>query len=185
LNRKIVLLIALIAAPAFAERVELEMDPSATKVGFTLGDVLHTVHGTFRLKNGNLWFDPATGQAGGLLTVDATSGDSGSPVRDGRMQKNVLESARYPDITFAPDHVEGTVARTGDSEVLLHGMFNIHGAAHELTVKVKNHMDQQHLTADISFTVPYVKWGMKDPGNFLLKVKDFVDIDIQAAAHVK
>ena len=180
-----VLVLALLAGPALAERIDLEMDPAATKVGFTLGDVLHTVHGTFRLKNGNLWFDPATGQAGGLLTVDATSGDSGSGARDGRMHKNVLESARFPDITFAPDHVDGAVARTGDSVVQLHGMFTIHGGTHELTVKVKNHMEQQKLSADISFTVPYVKWGMNDPSNFLLKVKDSVDIDIQATARVK
>jgi len=26
---------------------------------------------------------------------------------------------------------------------------------------------------------------MKDPGNFLLKVKDFVDIDIQTTARIK
>jgi len=182
---KALLLLALIAASAFAERIELETDPAATKVNFTLSDVLHTVHGTFRLKNGSLWFDPATGQAGGLLTVDATSGDSGSGARDSRMHRNVLESARYPEIAFAPDRVEGAVARTGDSEVRLHGMFTIHGAAHELTIKVKSHMEQTKLTADISFSVPYVKWGMKDPSNILLKVKDSVDIDIQAAARVK
>jgi polyisoprenoid-binding protein YceI len=182
---KFLLALALVASPAFAQRIELEMDPAATKVNFTLGDVLHTVHGTFRLRKGDLWFDASSGQAGGQLVVDAASGDSGSGARDSRMHRNILESARYPDITFAPDRVDGAVARAGDSEVQIHGMFTIHGAPHELAMKVKNHMEQQKLTAVISFTVPYVKWGMKDPSTFILKVKDFVDIDIQAVAHVK
>ena len=182
---KLFLAFALLAAPAFAERIDVDLDPAATRVRWTLGDVLHTVHGTFRVKKGDLWFDTATGQAGGLLVVDAASGDSGSSARDGRMNKNVLESARFPEITFAPDRVEGAVARTGDSEVQLHGTFTIHGAPHEMAMKVKSHLEPQKLTAAISFNVPYVKWGMKDPSNILLKVKDFVEIDIEASARIK
>jgi hypothetical protein len=52
-------------------------------------------------------------------------------------------------------------------------------------MKVKSHIKPQKLTADISFTVPYVNWGMKDPSNFLLKVQDFVEIEIEAAARIK
>lgn len=182
---KLFSILALIAIPALAQRIDLEISPAATTVNWTLGDVLHTVHGTFKLKNGNLWFDPGSGQAGGLLVVDATSGESGSNARDGRMHKNVLESARYPEITFVPDRVVGKVTPTGDSEVQLHGMFTIHGGTHEVLMKVKNHIEQQKVTATISFTVPYVKWGMKDPSNFLLKVKDVVEIGIEAAARIK
>jgi hypothetical protein len=64
-------------------------------------------------------------------------------------------------------------------------MFTIHGSTHELLMKVKSHIEQQKVTASISFSVPYVKWGMKDPSNLLLKVKDFVEIDIEAAARIK
>jgi hypothetical protein len=52
-------------------------------------------------------------------------------------------------------------------------------------MKVKSHIEQQKLTATISFTIPYVKWGMKDPSNLVLKVKNFVEIDIQAVARIK
>jgi polyisoprenoid-binding protein YceI len=182
---KFFFMLALVTIPVFAQRIDLEMDPAATKVNWTLGDVLHTVHGTFNLKKGDLWFDPGSGEAGGLLVVDATSGESGSNARDGRMHKNILESARYPEITFVPDRVEDKVAPTGDSGVQLHGMFTIHGGTHEVLMKVKSHIEPQKLTADISFTVPYVKWGMKDPSNFLLKVQDFVEIEIEAAARIK
>ena len=182
---KLLAILALIAIPASAERIDLEMNAAGAKVNWTLGDMLHTVHGTFKLKKSELWFDPANGQAGGLLVVDATSGESGSNARDSRMHKNVLESARYPEITFVPDRVDGNVARSGDSEVRLHGMFTIHGGMHEVTMRVKSRIEEQKLTAAISFTVPYVKWGMKDPSNFLLKVQDAVEIDIQAAAQIK
>jgi hypothetical protein len=35
-----------------------------------------------------------------------------------------------------------------------------------------------------AFSVPFVKWGMKDPSNFLLHVKDTVDIDIHTAGEI-
>ena len=68
------------------------------------------------------------------------------------------------------------------SDVQLHGAFTIHGAAHEIAIPAKTHIEQQKLTARITFPVPYVKWGMKDPSNFLLKVKDTVQIDITLVA---
>jgi polyisoprenoid-binding protein YceI len=182
---KLLCILALIAIPVLAERINVEIDPGSTRIYWSLGATVHTVHGTFKLKRGELWFDPDNRQAGGLLVVDATSGESGSDSRDGRMHKNVIESARHPEITFVPDHLDGKFTRTGDSDVQLHGMFTIHGGTHEEVMKVKSHAEGQKLTANISFTIPYVNWGMKDPSNFLLKVKDFVEIDIQAAAQIK
>ena len=71
----------------------LQLDPATTQVNFTLGDVLHTVHGTFKLKRGTVKFDPASGHASGLVVVDSTSGDSGSRARDHKMHTEILESA--------------------------------------------------------------------------------------------
>lgn len=169
---------------AYAEDVQLHFDPAATKVEWTLGDVLHTVHGTFKLKRGDLRFDPANGKASGELVVDATSGESGSGARDGRMHKNVLESMKFPEIAFVPDRILGTVNLQGDSDVQVHGSFTIHGMSHELTLPAKTHIDQQKLIATIGFQVPYVKWGMKDPSNFLLHVNNFVQIDIHATGQL-
>ena len=37
-------------------------------------------------------------------------------------------------------------------------------------------------TASTHFVIPYVKWGMKNPSNFLLKVDDKVEVDVRAVA---
>jgi polyisoprenoid-binding protein YceI len=166
-----------------AQDTRLQIDPAQTKVEFTLGDVLHTVHGTFRLKRGDLRFDTGSGRAAGELVVDATSGDTGSTARDRRMHRNVLESDRFPEIVFRPDRVEGRVALEGASEVQLHGIFAIHGAEHEITMPVQVEAQNGEFTAAAQFQVPYVKWGMKNPSTLILRVNDKVEISIHTVAH--
>ena len=165
-----------------AQPVELQMDAAQTKVEFTLGDVLHTVHGAFALKRGDLRFDPATGKAEGELVVDAASGNSGSNARDSRMKNNILETDRFPEIVFRPDRVEGKVAPQGASQVQLHGIFSIHGQDHEIAfpAAVEGSGGQYQVTAH--FEVPYVKWGMKNPSTLFLRVNDKVEITIHTVA---
>ncbi|MGA2266849.1 MAG: YceI family protein [Bryobacteraceae bacterium] len=167
-----------------AQETVLQIDPTQTKVEFTLADVLHSVHGSFLLKRGDIRFDAATGKASGELVVDAASGDSGSGARDRRMHSNVLESGRYPEIVFRPDRVDGKVAPQGASQVALHGMFSIHGAEHELTMPVAVEAADGQYTAVLTFTVPYVKWGMKNPSTLFLRVSDKVEISIHTVARV-
>jgi polyisoprenoid-binding protein YceI len=176
-----VLWLAGAAARAQPHEVDLNFVPAKTTVNFTLGDVLHTVHGSFDVKHGAVHFDPATNNVSGEILVDATSGHSGSYGRDKKMNKEVLESGRYPDIVFLPDRVEGQVTARGATTIQVHGRFTIHGAEHEFTMPVRVEMAPSHWTATSHFTVPYVKWGMKNPSTFVLRVDQSVDIDIQAS----
>jgi polyisoprenoid-binding protein YceI len=176
---------SLCAAPIQAEHIGVAVDPASAKIEWKLTGNVHDVHGTFKLKKGELWFDPESKQAGGLLVVDATSGESGSGARDGRMHKNVLESVKFPEITFAPDRLQGAVSLSGPSESQLHGQFTIHGATHEVLMKVASKIDGDNLNATLTFSVPYVKWGMKNPSNFLLRVNDTVDLTIHVDAHLR
>lgn len=176
-----VLLLAGAAVLGAAEDTAFQLDPGQTSVNFTLADVLHTVRGSFKLKRGNLQFDPASGKITGEIVVDATSGDSGNGMRDRKMNKEVLESARYPEIAFRPDRLEGAVASQGKSSVLVHGIFSIHGTDREISIPAQVETSADHWTAIVHFTVPYEKWGMKNPSTLFLKVSDSVQIDLTAA----
>src|SRR5271169_40565 len=177
-------LLAAFAISALAQDTAFQLDPSQTTVKFTLGDVLHTVHGTFHLKQGALQFEPVSGKISGEILVDAKSGESGSGARDRKMHKEILESERYPEIAFRPDKIEGAVASQGRSSVKVHGMFSIHGVDHEITVPAEVEMSADHWTATVHFTVPYTKWGMKNPSTLFLRVNDSVEIDLMAAGSV-
>jgi polyisoprenoid-binding protein YceI len=167
-----------------SQTVALRIDPAQTQVEFTLGAVLHTVHGTFRLQRGEIRFDPATGSASGELVVDATSAQSGNDARDKDMHTKVLESGRYPEIVFRPDRVVGKVAAQGPSQVRLHGIFSIHGAEHEIEIPAEVEAAGGQYRATVKFSVPFVEWGMKDPSTLFLRVDKRVDITIHTIAHV-
>jgi polyisoprenoid-binding protein YceI len=177
-------LLALVAVSAAAQDAAFQMDPAQTTVKFTLADVLHTVRGTFHLKSGSLKLDSASGKISGDIVVDAKSGESGSGMRDRKMHKEILESERYPEISFRPDKIEGAVASQGKSSVKVHGMFNIHGVDREITVPAEVEMSAGHWTATVHFTVPYAKWGMKNPSTLFLRVNDSVEIDLMAAGTI-
>jgi polyisoprenoid-binding protein YceI len=164
--------------PAAAQNRVFTADAGHSRVEFTLGDVLHTVHGTFRLKSGDMHFNVSTGVAEGQLVVDAGSGDSGSRARDNKMKKDILETQKYPEIVFTPQQVKGTIAAQGTSEVELDGIMSLHGQPHAMAIAVPLTMNGNSASADISFDVPYVKWGLKNPSTLFLRVNDKVQIKI-------
>jgi polyisoprenoid-binding protein YceI len=159
-------------------QVSLELDPAQSKINWTLSATFHTVHGTFALTKGNLQFDPGTGKVDGEITADARSGQSGDSGRDKNMHEKVIESGKYPTVTFSLDRVEGKIALQGDSKVQIHGIFEIHGAKHELTVPADVSFSGDRWAAKSEFEIPYVQWGMKNPSNFFLHVGDTVKIEL-------
>jgi polyisoprenoid-binding protein YceI len=102
-------------------------------------------------------------------------------MRDRKMHREVLESDRYPEISFRPDRIDGAVSSSGKSSVRVHGIFNIHGADHELSVPADVEMASDHWKATLHFAVPYANWGMKNPSTLFLRVSESVDIDVSAA----
>jgi polyisoprenoid-binding protein YceI len=164
--------------------VAFQLDPQQTHITFTLGDVLHTVRGTFQIKQGAFHLNPATGNFTGAIVVDAKSGVSGNGMRDRKMNKEVLESDRYPEVSFRPDHIEGNISLQGTSSVRVHGIFAIHGSDHEVTVPAEVQISGDRWNATMHFTVPYAKWGMKNPSTLFLRVDETVDIDLAASGSV-
>jgi len=171
-------------ALAQAQQKTFTLDPAQTKVNFTVDSTLHTVHGDFRLKRGSIRFDSATGQAGGELVVDATSGESGNSGRDRKMHKDILESPKYSDIVFTPQHIKGTVAAEGKSQVEIEGVLTMHGKSRPVTLPLQVQLQGSAGTADGSFTIKYQEWGLKSPNTFFLHVSDKVEIHVRAVGRM-
>jgi polyisoprenoid-binding protein YceI len=160
-------------------QLTLSLDPAHSKLNWTLGSTLHTVHGTFALKSGMLRFDPESGSATGEFVVYATSGESGNDSRDKKMHAEILESARYPDVIFRPSKIDGKVSMQGTSEVRLQGKFVLHGSEHDLTVPVHAELSGDQWKGSAKFSVPYIQWGLKSPNTFLLKADPAVDVELE------
>jgi len=169
---------------AYAQETTLTLDPEKTAVSFTLEATWHTVHGRFRLKSGVVRFDPATGAASGTVVVDATSGETGNKRRDRNMHKDVLQSERYPEITFTPTRITGSFVARGQSSVSVEGVLRLCGSDHSITLPFDVQTEAGDLHATTRFTVPYVAWGLKDPSTFLLHVTDKVEMSVAAGGRL-
>jgi len=164
-----------------AQEVSFQLDPAQTKIEFTLGSTLHTVEGTFKLKSGTIRFDPSTGKMSGSIIVDATSGESGNGGRDRKMHREILESGKYPEIVFTPAQVKGAFDPKGPSKLEVSGQFSLHGQDHDVTLPIEIQPAGGKLRMATHITIPYIKWGLKNPSTFILRASDKVEIDIHAA----
>lgn len=167
------------------QELVFSLDQSQSKVHYMVDSTLHPVHGTFNLKSGILRMDPTTAKASGEIIVYATSGDSNNSSRDEKMHKVVLESSKYSEIVFRPTMLDGKLAPSGPSDVQLHGVLSLHGGDHDLIVPVRVEIAGDQWKGSTRFQVPYIQWGLKDPSNFLLKVKPNVEIELELAGSLK
>ncbi|HET7109165.1 MAG TPA: YceI family protein [Candidatus Acidoferrum sp.] len=172
-------------AAATTPQVALTLDPAQTKVHFNVDSSLHMVHGTLALKNGSIQFDPQTGKSSGSIVVSAVSCDTGNSSRDQRLHKEILETWKFADATFRPSQIDGQVSLTAPSDFKLKGVITLHGADHELVVDVHSEFAGDHWKGTAKFDVPYTKWGIKDPSNFLLKVKPIVNVELELYGSTK
>lgn len=168
------------AAPVAAAERRLVLDPARTEVAFDLEATGHDVHGLFALTRGEVSFDSETGAASGEIVLDAASGRTGNSSRDRTMREEVLEAASFPEIRFVPQRLVGRLAERGTSEVTLEGRVTLHGIEHPLALPAKVSVDGGHVTAEVSFPIPYLDWGLHDPSVLFLRVARVVGIAVRA-----
>ena len=171
----------LCATFALAQHQTLTLSPDASSIKFLLASNHDPTNGTFHVTKGTVDFDRSSPKLSGLIVVDANSGNSDNSSRDKKMTAQVLEAAKFSEVTFAPQTYQGTLAPTGDSTLQVTGVFTLHGTPHNLTVPMQIHIEASNWTAKTHFVVPYVDWGLKDPSWFVLKVAKQVDIDLSLA----
>ncbi len=167
-----------------AQTQTFRVNTEKSEVHFGLGDPLHAVNGTFRVQNGSFIFDPKTATMSGTIAVDAASGQSGNNKRDEKMATDELKAGSFRAVTFTPKHYTGTLAPAGDSTITVEGNFTLLGIPHPITVPMQIHRDGAACTATGTFLVPYVKWGLKDPSIFVLRVGKEVTIKLALAGDI-
>ncbi len=172
------------ALAAAAQQQTFTISPATSSVAFALTGTGHEVHGTFHVASGSIQFDRTAARISGSVVVSAASGDSGDKGRDKKMHADVLDVEHYADVTFQPRSYSGTLAASGDSTIQVSGIFTLHGTPHDITVPMQVHIQGAVATARGSFLVPYVKWGLRDPSIFILKVAKEVHIDLNLAGTV-
>jgi polyisoprenoid-binding protein YceI len=168
----------LLGSNALSQKQTFSVDPKASDVAFSLSGSDHSLHGTFQVQNGSIDFDRGATKISGTVVVAAGSGKSGNDSRDHKMSTDVLDAPHFAEVSFVPQNYQGTIASSGDSTIQVSGIFTLHGAPHELTVPMQIHIDGTTCTARTHFTVPYVKWGLKDPSVFVLRVAKEVEINL-------
>ncbi len=173
------------SAQAPPPQVNFTLAPSTTTIHWTLNTTVHLVHGTFKLTSGTFQLDTVTGNASGLITVDATSGESQSAARDSRMHKEVIESAKFPTITFRPTHIEGKFEPATTRTFKVDGIMNVHGQDHPMQLTVDVHPQGSGIAMTTKFAIPFVKWGMKDPSVFAFRTDKGVQLEIESAVAVR
>jgi polyisoprenoid-binding protein YceI len=169
-----------LAQQPIPDKVHLHLDPAATEIHFTLKDTLHTVHGTFHLKSGDLTIDTHSGTAQGMISVDTDSGASGNDTRDGKMKRDYLETTKFPLATFEPQAVTGFNPAADTQKITVAGTFTLHGSAHPMTLDFDVSHSGAQITTTTHFSIPYVAWGIRNPSIAFVRVEKEVTMEVIA-----
>lgn len=160
-------------------QVIVTFDPAHSSLHWSMDSTLHTVHGTFALTRGEFTVEPTSGKASGEAVADAKSGQTGNDSRDQKMHQEILETAKFPEIVFRVTQIEGLAPGSTKNEIKLHGTFLLHGTPHEMIVPAEVEWSGSGWKGTSNFAVPFLAWGIKNPGNFLLKVSPTVDVTLE------
>jgi hypothetical protein len=167
-----------------AQRQTFFVNADASEVKMTLNTTHEVVTGTFHLQSGSIEFDRETSKMAGSVVVLAATGKTGNASRDKKMNNDILKTGQYAMVSFEPKTYTGTVAPSGDSHLLVSGIFTLLGAPHQITIPMLVHLDGSSAMAKAHFVVPYVQWGLKNPSFLIWKADDDVAIDLNLTGRV-
>lgn len=117
-----------LAAP-LANAADYTIDPSHSRVSFTIRHLVSKVTGNFKDFEGNITFDPKNlGSSHSDLTVKTASISTDNDKRDTHLKSaDFFDVKKYPTITFKSK----SIAANGEGKYKLTGDITMHGVTHE------------------------------------------------------
>jgi YceI-like domain len=142
----------------------LELDPANTRIEFTFGS-----HSPYRARNfrAQEWDNSFQSiqwrgrRAGSRGCGQRRHRKYGS--RPEKCTRKILESQRYPEITFPPTRMFGKLELEGDSKVQVDGILRLHGSDHVMTLTLPVQTKGNSLSVRTHIVIPYVEWGLNNP----------------------
>lgn len=177
-------LAAILTPAALAQHQAFAVNPDASEIKMTLNTTHEVVNGTFHIQSGSIEFDRSAPKMSGSVVVLAGSGKTGNGTRDKRMYKEILLVEQYATVSFEPKSYAGIIAPSGDSTIQVTGIFTLLGTPHEITIPILVHLEGTNATAKAHFSVPFVKWRLKDPSILIWKTDKDVVIDLFLASQL-
>jgi polyisoprenoid-binding protein YceI len=101
------------------------------------------------------------------------------------MREKVLETNRFPEITFKGTAVSAIKAANGIYDVKIMGTLSLHGVSHEIPLNAQVSLEENRLTAKGVFLVKQTDYQIKpiSVGGGAIKVKNEVKLTFDIVAH--
>lgn len=168
------LLVAVAAASGQTKAVEASKDESS--ITYRINHTLHHIEATS--KDG--WFrvelDPSKKEIKSVTAqVDVMTFDSGNSNRDSHAME-VVESIKYPDVTFAST----SVTQTGDS-ISVTGKLTFHGVTKDIVMTGGVKWAQNKLDVQGSFEVSITGFKIERPALLMIPVDDALKFSLHAS----
>jgi polyisoprenoid-binding protein YceI len=168
------LLISVAALSAQTKVVEAVKDESS--ITYRINHTLHHIEATS--KDG--WFrvelDPAKQEIKSVTAqVDVMTFDSGNSNRDSHAME-VVESIKYPDVTFA----SSSVTQNGDS-LSVTGKLTFHGVTKDIVMTGAAKWSQNKLDVQGSFELSITAFKIERPSLLMIPVDDALRFSLHAA----
>jgi polyisoprenoid-binding protein YceI len=170
--------------PSDAPAGEYAMDLAHTSILFRVSHIgMSHYTGRFTKADGKLKFDPANPAAQSVTaTIDARSlqTDYPEPAKldfDAQVQKEFLETAKFPQITFKSTKVEPTGPRTAK----VTGDLTLHGVTRSVSIPAQAQLVNGTIQVAGSITFPLADFDITAPnvGGFILSIADEGTLEFQ------
>ncbi len=116
------------------------------------------------------------------LVADLTGLKSDSGMRDGFIQRAVLDTSQYPDATFVPNAIQGLdlpLPTSGKQTFKLLGDLTVHGVTKPVTFDVSTQVDGNNVSGTATTDFTFETFGMTPPKTgAVLSVTDDVKLEI-------